>query len=98
MKRASPSKAKLNGQTKPARTRRRRVKEEAIGAPRQRRLVDEIIEGDALQELKRFPANSVDLIVTSPPMRTAESAPMAEFTLTNTSVGLRQFHLSFIER
>jgi hypothetical protein len=51
MKRVPTSKTKFNGQKKPARKRTARVKEETTTAPRQRRLIDEIIEGDALQEL-----------------------------------------------
>jgi len=52
MKRVPTSKTKLNGQKKAARKRTARVKEEATTAPRQGRLIDEIIEGDALQELR----------------------------------------------
>lgn len=67
MKSVSPSKTKLNGQKKPARKRRVLVKEEATETSRRRPVANEIIEGDALQELKGIAANTVDLIVTSPP-------------------------------
>jgi len=67
VKRVPTSKTKLNGQKKPVRKRTARVKEETTTAQPRGRLIDEIIEGDALQELTRFPENSVDLIFTSPP-------------------------------
>lgn len=44
--------------------------------------------GDCLEVLANFEADSFDLIMTSPRMRTADPKRMAESTLMNMSIGL----------
>lgn len=50
-----------------------------------------LIHGDCAKELKNLAENSIDLIVTSPLMRTKGRARMVEFIQMNTWAGFCQF-------